>query len=327
MALRRCAKTVGMHVALCRRELGNLSNVGAVRCGEKLSPKRPPMSCQINNIAKWLAVLLALQSPAYAFGIDKTGPVQNYTALRSQRTSKLGLLPSSNSEPKSSSDPFGLLGVAITTGEVSAKWRSIRSEIEVEAAVLARCQAEQECPAAARQFLDIVAGGRERDGLARIGVINRAINLTIVPTSDMKQWGVFDRWTPPFETLTTGRGDCEDYAIAKYAALLDAGVANEDLKLLMVHDRLADEDHAIVATRVNGSWFMLDNRWLALVPDTELPRFNPRFVLDENGVKEFVPQRAVTRLAAHSEKPLGAAPPVCFSKLAVAARQANWSDQ
>jgi predicted transglutaminase-like cysteine proteinase len=285
------------------------------------------MSCQINNIAKWLAVLLALQSPAYALGIDKSGPAQNYTALRSQRTSKLGLLPSSNSERKSSSEPFSLLGVAITTGEVSAKWRSIRSEIEVEAAVLARCQAEQQCPAAARQFLDIVAGGRERDGLARIGVINRAINLTIVPTSDIKQWGVLDRWTPPLETLTTGRGDCEDYAIAKYGALLDAGVANEDLKLLIVHDRVADEDHAIVAARVNGSWLMLDNRWLALVPDTELLRFNPRFVLDDSGVKEVVPQRAETRLAARREKPSARLPLFITRKLAVAARQANWSDQ
>lgn len=254
-----------------------------------------------SNVAKWLVVLLAIQSPAYAFGIDKTigiGRSQNTTAAKTQQTLTLTSLSSPNSDPKSSSVPFGLLAVPITTGDVSAKWQSVRSEIEAEAAVLARCQAEQKCPGAAREFLGIVAEGRERDGLARIGVINRAINLAIVPTSDMKQWGVPDRWSPPLETLTTGEGDCEDYAIAKYAALLDAGVANDDLKLVIVHDLLRDEDHAIVAARVDGNWFTLDNRWLALVSDIQFPHVNPRFVLDDIGVKEFAPQTAGTRFAA-----------------------------
>ena len=40
----------------------------------------------------------------------------------------------------------------------------------------------------------------------------------------MAQWGVPDRWSPPLETLATGRGDCEDYAIAKYVALTAAGI-------------------------------------------------------------------------------------------------------
>ena len=73
--------------------------------------------------------------------------------------------------------------------------------------------------AAAKKFLDVIADGRAHDGRARIGVINRAINLAIRPTSDLAQWGVADRWSAPLETLASGRGDCEDYAIAKYVAL------------------------------------------------------------------------------------------------------------
>jgi predicted transglutaminase-like cysteine proteinase len=52
-----------------------------------------------------------------------------------------------------------------------------------------------------------------------------------MPIGDMKQLGVRDRWSYPLETLTTGRGDCEDYAIAKYVPLVDAGVPKEDVKL------------------------------------------------------------------------------------------------
>ena len=40
----------------------------------------------------------------------------------------------------------------------------------------------------------------------------------------------------PLETFTTGRGDCEDYTIAKYVALRAAGIAQEDVKLIVVSD-------------------------------------------------------------------------------------------
>jgi predicted transglutaminase-like cysteine proteinase len=119
--------------------------------------------------------------------------------------------------------------------------------------------------------------------------------------------GVPDRWSSPLETLTTGRGDCEDYAIVKYVALLDAGVRREDVKLAVVHDVLRNEDHAITVTRVDGEWIALDNRWLALVRDGELRRVIPRFVLDNTGVRAFVPETEATRLA-HVTRPLSSKP-------------------
>ena len=50
-----------------------------------------------------------------------------------------------------------------------------------------------------------------------------------------------DYWASPLETLDKGRGDCEDYAIAKYFSLLAAGVPVARLRLVYVraHDRRA----------------------------------------------------------------------------------------
>jgi predicted transglutaminase-like cysteine proteinase len=120
-------------------------------------------------------------------------------------------------------------------------------------------------------------------------VINRAINLAIRPMSDLAQWGVPDRWSAPLETFATGRGDCEDYAIAKYVALTAAGVAAQDVKLVIVRNSAAGEDHAVVAVRVDAKWIMLDNRWLTLVEDVEMPDVIPLFVLDSSGVRRFTP--------------------------------------
>jgi predicted transglutaminase-like cysteine proteinase len=185
-------------------------------------------------------------------------------------------------------EPFGLNTVPVASGGILSKWNGVEADIQAENDILSRCRANAEqCPAAARKFLAIIAQGRAQTGRARIGIINRAINLAIRPMSDLAQWGVIDRWSAPLETFTTGLGDCEDYAIAKYVALTQAGVAAEDVRLVVVRDLAAGEDHAVVAARLNGGWIILDNRWLTLVEDSEMRRTAPLFVLDETGVKQF----------------------------------------
>jgi predicted transglutaminase-like cysteine proteinase len=186
------------------------------------------------------------------------------------------------------SEPFGFSAVPVVDGEVLTKWSGVEADIRSDNAVLDRCQENfVACPAAARKFLAIIAEGRAQSGRARVGVINRAINFAIRPMSDLAQWGVPDRWSSPLETFTTGRGDCEDYAIAKYVALMRTGVPAEDLRLVIVHDLTVKENHAVVAVRLDGDWFMLDNRWLTLVADVDVPRTIPLFVLGRDGVKEF----------------------------------------
>jgi predicted transglutaminase-like cysteine proteinase len=190
-----------------------------------------------------------------------------------------------------------LAAEGVSEGEILSKWVGVESEIREDEQVLARCRKNaSSCPLAAQRFLAIVDEGRARSGRARIGVINRAINLAIIPTSDLVQWGVVDRWSAPLETFTTNRGDCEDYAIAKYVALRAAGVAPQDIKLIVVRNNDASENHAVVAVRLDGSWVILDNRSLALVPDREMWRATPVFEIDENGVSQFLTPTANARL-------------------------------
>jgi predicted transglutaminase-like cysteine proteinase len=189
----------------------------------------------------------------------------------------------------SPAEPFGLNTMPVATGDIFTKWSSVEKDISVDKNILTSCgESTTECPSAAQKFLAIVAEGRTRSGRARIGVINRAINLTIRPMSDLAQWGVEDRWTAPLATLTSGLGDCEDYAIVKYVALTEAGIAAEDVKLVVVRDLRVDKDHAVVAARLDGRWLVLDNRRLALVNDIEMRRVIPLFVLDSDGVKKFI---------------------------------------
>lgn len=47
-----------------------------------------------------------------------------------------------------------------------------------------------------------------------------------------------DYWASPLETLGYGRGDCEDWAIAKYISLRQLGVSDEKLRLIYVRARI-----------------------------------------------------------------------------------------
>jgi predicted transglutaminase-like cysteine proteinase len=139
-------------------------------------------------------------------------------------------------------------------------------------------------------------------GRARIDTINNLINGAIRYTSDLEQHGMIDVWLSPLATLASGRGDCKDYAIAKYVALRDAGVALEDLRLLVVHDRSVQQDHAVVAVRDKGRWLILDNRYSRLLEAAEAHQFLPLFAIDQEGVNLLTaPYAGVSSHETHTD--------------------------
>jgi predicted transglutaminase-like cysteine proteinase len=188
-----------------------------------------------------------------------------------------------------SAEPFGLFASTLPEGGLRDKWLGVERELEDELLVLALCEENRESCAspAALRFLAIVDTAKARDGRARLGEINRAINLAIKPVSDLVQYGVIDVWSSPLKTFARGAGDCEDYAIAKLVALRLAGIPAEDLRLLILHDTLRGEDHAVAAARLDRRWLTLDNRRMAMVEDAQVRNYRPTFLIDRDGVKRY----------------------------------------
>jgi predicted transglutaminase-like cysteine proteinase len=191
--------------------------------------------------------------------------------------------PFESPTPRSvSRGPFGL--VATDSGARAERWRILQPTIGMEGKILAACRTNPAiCPAAAAKFITIIDAARARTGRARVGEVNRAVNLAIRWTSDLAQYGVPDLWASPLTTFASGAGDCEDYAIAKYVALRDAGMSAADLRLVVVRDRRAHQDHMVAAARVSGHWLILDNRTMRLVADNEVPDLAPLFALGGEG--------------------------------------------
>jgi predicted transglutaminase-like cysteine proteinase len=191
--------------------------------------------------------------------------------------------------PPQGEEPFGLITFRAPEGALWVKWRKLESELQAEAEALAQCQAMPErCASpAAQKYLALIAESRKLSGRGKIDRINRAINAAVRYTSDLAQHGVLDLWSAPLATLASGQGDCEDYAIAKYVALRAAGFAADDLRLVLVRDRQARQDHAVAGVRHDGRWLMLDNRHDVLLENKDAWHFTPLFALDREGVKLF----------------------------------------
>jgi len=188
-----------------------------------------------------------------------------------------------------STEPFGLVATRIYFGGILAKWLGVIQRLDDERVQLALCEGDREhCASeAALQFLAIVDVARQRDGRARLGEINRAINLAIHPLGDLAQFGEIDVWSSPLVTFYRGAGDCEDYAIAKYEALRMAGIPAGDLRIVVLSDVLRGEGHAVVAVRLDGHWLILDNRRMAMIEDVAVRNYRALFVIDQFGVMKY----------------------------------------
>jgi predicted transglutaminase-like cysteine proteinase len=114
--------------------------------------------------------------------------------------------------------------------------------------------------------------------------VNLGINHRIVFADDATNWGSQEYWATPQETYARGAGDCEDFAIAKYFALRNAGLPSERLRLAYAELRIGGVDgptrrHIVVTYLPEGgapgSERILDNvidevRPLARRPDLRI---------------------------------------------------------
>jgi predicted transglutaminase-like cysteine proteinase len=237
----------------------------------------------------------ALRALVLAGGLAWFGPAANLNAGTL-------LSPGASVLIRKSAEPFGLATTVLSEGGLRDKWLGVQRRLDDELVQIALCDGDRAgCASpAALQFLAIVDSAKARDGRARFGEVNRAINLAVKSTSDLAQYGQIDVWTSPLVTLARGAGDCEDYAIAKFVALRLAGVSPDDLRIVIMHDTIYGEDHAVAAARLDGHWLTLDNRRMAMVEDSDVRNYRPTFVIDQSGVMRYADTPLLTEAAMNS---------------------------
>jgi predicted transglutaminase-like cysteine proteinase len=118
-----------------------------------------------------------------------------------------------------------------------------------------------DCHGGPSQPRDIVMSQTTWRDLVRV---NRWVNETVKPMTDMDHWGVIEKWSLP----TDGYGDCEDYVLFKRKMLIDAGWPKEALLITVVRDRKG-EGHAVLTVKTDKGEFILDNQNETVLPWTD----------------------------------------------------------
>ena len=186
-------------------------------------------------------------------------------------------------------DPFDQSTLRAPDGALWTKWRQVQSDAARDLDAVAACRADLiNCYAApALRFIELVELAKHGSGRDRLERVNRAINAAIRYSSDLTQHGVIDLWSSPLASLESERGDCEDYAIAKYYVLRSAGVPAGELRIVLVRDLDTQEYHAVLAARQDSEWLVLDNRRMTLLDSYGIQRLQPLFAVDDQGVQMF----------------------------------------
>ncbi|MEO5808563.1 MAG: transglutaminase-like cysteine peptidase [Sphingomicrobium sp.] len=155
---------------------------------------------------------------------------------------------------------------------------------------------------AAGAFAASLAGTGEAH---RIEAVNAYVNRRVSFVDDSRRFGVADRWSSASETLASGRGDCEDYAIAKMAMLRRAGISEHNLYLVVLNDLVRRADHAVLVVRSEGRFLVLDNGTDQLLDSSEVRDYRPILTF------------TVGRVFTHGYR-RDAAPPVTYASASMA---------
>ncbi len=94
-----------------------------------------------------------------------------------------------------------------------------------------------------RRLLGDHLGSEDQKKLAQV---NDFFNKSIQYESDDLLWGQEDYWASPVETVGRGKGDCEDFAIAKFFTLVAMGVPEANLRLMYVRQLTVDVPHMVL---------------------------------------------------------------------------------
>lgn len=154
-------------------------------------------------------------------------------------------------------DVFNSVALPIVRTSLNRRWRKVANGL---------------VGASSAAYADSLA---DRSAMEKIDAVNRYVNSRVSFVDDIRQYGVADHWSSAADTLRRGRGDCEDYAIAKLQLLRRAGFAEKDLYLVILRDALRRADHAVLVARADGRLLVLDNGTDRLIDSYEMPDYRP----------------------------------------------------
>lgn len=98
---------------------------------------------------------------------------------------------------------------------------------------------------------------------------------------DKDVYGAEDYWAAP-HIFRKKSGDCEDYCIAKYFTLRELGFSADQLRIVIVIEKIRNIAHAVLAVYINDDAYILDNLTSSVLSHTKSRNYEPQYSVNEH---------------------------------------------
>ena len=177
---------------------------------------------------------------------------------------------------------FHTRAILVPTNRFRPDWDNLIERYSESNGTLGACAHEaRSCPTATGRWVSYLDEIRKLPRKKQIGLINRYINWHIRYTDDRVAYGAKDYWASPLQSMG-GRGDCEDFATAKYFSLLSLGFSDDQIRLVIVRDDSIGELHALTTVSLDGETYVLDNRYQRVLRDNQIPTYRPIYSFNQS---------------------------------------------
>lgn len=119
----------------------------------------------------------------------------------------------------------------------------------------------------------------------KLALANDFINRLIF-VDDIDHWGQQDYWATPLETISSGGGDCEDFAIAKYFTLKYLHVPEDRMRITYVKALNLNKPHMVLTYFLTpeSEPLVLDNLNAGIRPASQRTDLLPIYSFNAEGL-------------------------------------------
>ena len=174
-------------------------------------------------------------------------------------------------------DMFNSLTLRTNNASGLSVWNRVKRKISDERAVYQMCDGDGTlCSPRLREWRSVIKSARASGGKDLLRHVNRGVNSLVPYRLDEEQFGKRDYWASPLEFLKSG-GDCEDFAILKYVTLVELGIPEENIHLIVGEDSARNIAHAMLSVHIDGRTYVLDSMSDKLLSKSDVTQFKARY--------------------------------------------------
>ncbi|TQV81590.1 transglutaminase-like cysteine peptidase [Denitrobaculum tricleocarpae] len=161
------------------------------------------------------------------------------------------------------------------------QWRRVLDQFKRERKAFLACTNDAaNCSSEVQKsWREIILEARDLDRAAKLNAVNRYFNRWPYKL-DKEVFGVNEYWASPVEFMTRS-GDCEDFSIAKYFALKELGFTQEEMRIVILMDRIRNIGHAVLAIYEKNDILVLDSLSNVILSHSKYKHYLPQYSMNE----------------------------------------------